>query len=31
LSTATADMIWPDVQSPHWDPSHATHAACMGC
>src|SRR5215475_5850665 len=31
LSNATADMIWPDVQYPHWYPSHATNAACMGC
>ena len=31
LSNATADMIWPDVQYPHWYPSQATNAACMGC
>src|SRR5438093_5965438 len=31
LSNATADMIWPDVQYPHWYPSHATNADCMGC
>src|SRR2546425_2229934 len=31
LSNATADMIWPDVQYPHWYPSRATNAACMGC
>src|SRR5262245_55687421 len=31
LSNATADMIWPDVQYPHWYPSKATHAACIGC
>ncbi len=31
LSSATADMIWPDVQYPHWYPSCATKAACIGC
>src|SRR5215467_2300382 len=31
LSNATADMIWPDVQYPHWYPSHAKNAACRGC
>src|ERR1700724_3131454 len=31
LSSATADIIWPDVQYPHWYPSQATNAACMGC
>src|SRR5216684_6855227 len=31
LSSATADMIWPDVQYPHWYPSKATKAACIGC
>src|SRR5260370_39208635 len=31
LSNATADMICPDVQYPHWDPSQATNAACIGC
>src|SRR5216683_7043372 len=25
LSSATADMIWPDVQYPHWYPSKALH------
>src|ERR1700682_4026228 len=30
LSSATADMIWPDVQYPHWYPSNATKAACVG-
>src|SRR5262249_8084040 len=31
LSNATADMIWPDVQYPHWYPSQAKNAACRGC
>src|SRR6267378_1091377 len=31
LSNATADMIWPEVQYPHWYPSLATNAACIGC
>src|ERR1700722_17445435 len=31
LSNATADMICPEVQYPHWYPSHATNAACIGC
>src|SRR5258708_12390451 len=31
LSNATADMICPDVQYPHWYPSQATNAACIGC
>src|SRR2546422_5311244 len=31
FSSATADMIWPDVQYPHWYPSLATKAACIGC
>src|SRR6266853_4582186 len=31
LSNATADMICPDVQYPHWYPSWATNAACIGC
>src|SRR5260370_28475486 len=31
LSNATADMIWPDVQYPHWYPSWATNPACIGC
>src|SRR5712692_1749146 len=30
LSNATADMIWPEVQYPHWYPSQATNAACIG-
>src|SRR5882724_12676892 len=31
LSNATPDMIWPEVQYPHWYPSQPTNAACMGC
>jgi hypothetical protein len=26
VSSATADMIWPDVQYPHWYPSRARAA-----
>ena len=28
---ATHDMIWPDVQKPHWKASRSMNAACTGC
>src|ERR1051325_3563490 len=31
LSSATADMIWPDWQKPHWGTSTSIHAFCTGC
>src|SRR5438132_11252943 len=31
LSNATADMIWPDWQKPHWGTSTSIHAFCTGC
>src|ERR1700727_200931 len=29
--SATADMICPEVQYPHWKPSCFIKASCMGC
>src|SRR5712691_7052771 len=31
LSSATADMIWPGWQKPHWGTSTSIHAFCTGC
>ena len=28
---ATADMIWPGVQPPHWNASCRMNASCTGC
>lgn len=30
-SSATADMIWPGVQYPHWKASCSQNARCIGC
>src|SRR2546423_13988314 len=31
LRNATADMIWPGWQKPHWGTSTSIHAFCTGC